>query len=287
MSKEVMIISCNMEIQHFNFAKSFIEKFNNDFDIYLIFQSHLGNQNIYTKLKVFIKRNGFIELLKRIVCRNIFSKIFLNEQKKIYEKNYEKVDLNYFYNSLSKEKVIITNDINQINIENLIKKIKPTFFLLQGGKLLKDNILNALSKTFKLHLHMGLVPYYRGGNSQFWSIYNNKINENGFTIQSVDLGIDTGSIYIRKSIIDFNEDDNQHTMFIKTHKNGIKAIIDLVSYYQKSKQLPSPISVKDKGTNYSGKMMNLCAFEYVYKNRARIFENYTNKNIVYEDLSVI
>lgn len=287
--KDVMIISCNMEIQHFNFAKSFIEKYNDDFEIFVLFQSHLKNRTFFGNLINFIKKQGFKELVKRVICKNSYSKIFANEQKQYYDKEYEHIDINYFYKKLGSDNIKITNNINDKDMEEFLYFVKPKLFLLQGGKLLKDNILNALKDSYKLHLHMGIVPFYRGGNSQFWAIYNNALNENGFTIQSVDLGIDTGSIYIRKSIIEFDKNDNQHTMFIKTHKEGIKAICSLIDFYKNNEYIPEPIPVKEKGFNYSGKMMTLCAYEYVFKNRDRIFRDYANSNKIpkFEDLSVI
>jgi methionyl-tRNA formyltransferase len=288
--KDVMVISCNMEIQHFNFVKNFTERYSDDFEIFILFQSHLKNRTFLGNVVNFVKKQGFKELIKRVICRNGYSKIFADEQKEYYDKAYEYIDMSYFYKKVGKDNIIITDNINGRNIEDFLSLIQPKFFLLQGGKLLKSNILNVLKNSYKLHLHMGIVPFYRGGNSQFWAIYNNSLNENGFTIQSIDLGIDTGDIYIRKSVIDFDENDNQHTMFIKTHKEGIKAICSLIDFYKNNKYIPKPMPVKEKGFNYSGKMMTLCVYEYVFKNRDRIFKNYSNSNKKinkFKDLSVI
>ncbi len=279
-----------MEKQHFYFVKSFVDEYKELFNISIIFQSHLFKRTFFDKLKLFIKKNSAKELLKKIICSNNYSKEFKSEQKLFYDNVYPDININYFYDVLGEEAVTITSDINSSDSVFLVNKLKPDLFLLQGGKLLKDDFLKVLQDTYILHLHLGIVPYYRGGNSQFWSIYNNKINENGFTIQSVDLGIDTGDIYIRKSVIDFKKEDTQHSMFYKTQVEGINAIKSLINFYIDNKTLPKAVKVREIGMNYSGKMMTSCANEYVSKNRERIFNDYKNIDAyfkIYEDISVI
>jgi len=287
--KKKILISCNMEIQHFYFVKSFIDKYNEDFNIKVIFQSHILHISLYKQIINYINKKGLIPLIKRVICGNKYSNIF-NDEKKVYYNNfYPKINLEDFYDLIGKENIIISNNINSVEIVKNVKEFSPELFLLQGGKILKKDFLDSLKNTYILHLHLGLVPYYRGGNSQFWSIYNNKINENGFTIQSVDLGIDTGSIYIRKSIIDFNENDTQHSMFCKTHIEGIQSIVNLIDFYIKNNFIPKAIKNNKKGKNYSGEMVTSSANEYVYLNRKRVFENYskTDKKSIYKDLSVL
>jgi len=287
--KKKILISCNMEIQHFHFVKSFIDDYKSIFDIKVIFQSHINNISLFSKTKNYIQKRGIKSLIKRVVCGNEYSSIFNNEKAKYYNEFYKKITLVDIYNEIGQENVIVTNDINSNEIAEQMKLFSPNLFLLQGGKLLNDTFINTLKNTYILHLHLGLVPFYRGGNSQFWSIYNNRINENGFTIQSVDLGIDTGSIYIRKSIVDFNENDNQHSMFCKTHLEGIDAIKKLINFYKLNDYIPNPIINDLKGKNYTGKMVTASANEYVFLNRNRIFKIYSksDKKIIYKDLSVL
>lgn len=289
MSKKKILISCNMGIQHFYFAKAFIEKYNDKFEIKVLFQSHLEKQNKLTRALNIIKKEGFLKLLRKIVCNNQNGRIFQIQQKEIYQKFYGEIDLEFFMKILGKDNVYISSDVNSKESVDIVREFCPDIFLLQGGKLLKNDFIKALYKAYILHLHLGVVPYYRGGNSQFWSIYNNAVNENGFTIQSVDLGIDTGAIYIRKSIVDFDESDNHHTMYCKTQLAGIDAIKSLIDYFIINNNIPKPINVSEKGFNYTGKMVTESAKEYVSLNTKRIMEHYsiTDKNVVFEDISVI
>lgn len=289
MNKKKILISCNMGIQHFYFTKAFIEKYQEKFEIKVLFQSHLEKQNKLTRAFNIIKKDGLLKLLRKIVCNNQYGKISQIQQKEIYQNFYGEVDLDFFMSTLGRGNVYISSDVNSKESIDLVKEFSPDIFLLQGGKLLKDDFIKTLHKSYILHLHLGIVPYYRGGNSQFWSIYNNAVNENGFTIQSVDLGIDTGAIYIRKSIIDFNHLDNHHTMYCKTQLAGIDAIKSLIDYYVENNYIPKPKNVSEKGFNYTGKMVTESAKEYVNLNTKRVMEQYSksNKSIVFEDISVI
>lgn len=287
--RKKILISCNMGIQHIYFAKSFIEKYKNDFEIKILFQSHIEETSFFKKVLTFAKKNGFTALSKKVLCKSKYTNIINKEKKDYYNSFYSDVKLDDLYETLGKDNIIISNDVNSSNSINFVKKFSPHIFLLQGGKLLKNEFIECLSHSYILHLHLGIVPYYRGGSSQFWSIYNNAIEENGFTIQSVDLGIDTGSIYIRKTVKDFDLNDTHHSMYCKTQIEGINAIKSLIDYYISNDTIPSPIHVVEKGVNYSANMITDSAKEYVCLNRERVILNHKKNNPLspYKDISVI
>lgn len=263
-----------MGIQHFHFVKSFVDKYSNDVEFFILFQGHLDKKlSIFEKIKKLIKKSGFKGLVRRFIDDNKYAKIMNKEKNEYYNSFYPFVNLDTINNLVPKKNILITDNINSQESIAFLGSCNPDLFLLQGGKLIRNEFLQKI-KCNILHLHLGIVPLYRGGNSQFWSIYNNAINENGYTVQSVDLGIDTGAIYVREYVNDFNIDDNEHSMYCKTQLKGIESIKKLIDYYLKNTTLPIPIVEKEHGVNYGGNIMVESAKEYVYKNRKRVMSNY-------------
>ncbi|MBA5762798.1 hypothetical protein H2O73_10620 [Vibrio sp. 404] len=284
-----ILISCNMEIQHFYFVKCFIEKYKDNFEIKVIFQSHLKKRGKVNNLINLLKKQSVDRLIKNIMLENKYGKLLKAEQTTTYNDFYGNIELDYFVRTIGEENIHITSNVNSNEIVDLVNQYAPDIFLLQGGKLLNNAFINALGDAYILHLHLGNVPFYRGGNSQFWAIYNNAVNENGFTIQSVDLGIDTGAIYIRRSVVNFDHKDGHHSMYCKTQLAGIEAIESLIDFYVNNGKLPSPITVSEKGFNYTGKMVTESANEYVFLNRERVMSRHleSDKQPAFEDISVI
>ncbi|OOF20696.1 hypothetical protein BZJ19_16955 [Salinivibrio proteolyticus] len=274
-----------MEPQHFYFVKSILEKYEEHFEIKVIFQSHLRKSKFRA-----LRKHGLISAIRKRLCNhNKYGKLLKSEKIKIYNIFYDDIGLDFFISKIGEKNTIVCSDINSDEVVRFVHDFQPDLFLLQGGRLLRQNFLTALDRAYILHLHLGIVPYYRGGNSQFWTIYNNAVNENGFTIQSVDLNIDTGAIYIRKSIVDFDENDNHHSMYCKTQLAGIESLKKLIEFYMINNYIPKPIEVTEKGFNYTGKMVTESACKYVFLNGKEVLSSYCRspKKPAYKNISVI
>tara|TARA_R100001082_G_scaffold109286_1_gene86151 strand:- start:2986 stop:3699 length:714 start_codon:yes stop_codon:yes gene_type:complete len=103
--------------------------------------------------------------------------------------------------------------INEDKVANLLRDKDPDYVLVFGTSLLRDNIYK-IPKYGSINIHTGIVDYFRGVDSVFWSIYNNEPRGIGATIHYINDGIDTGPIieYARPKLA---ADDNINTVFFK------------------------------------------------------------------------
>lgn len=145
----------------------------------------------------------FIQKLKYIrkFILNFIFRYFFKEVMKEYENEQE-----YFFGKFKKtfennikNRNVVVKDFADLGISinssqgiNLLKKFNSDFTLVMGSAILCEDIIKN-SKVI-LNIHTGLSPYYRGGNSNFWPIYNLQPNFCGLTIHLMTSGIDSGPI---------------------------------------------------------------------------------------------
>jgi folate-dependent phosphoribosylglycinamide formyltransferase PurN len=67
-----------------------------------------------------------------------------------------------------------------------------------GTNILKESVFS-IPRLGSINLHQGLAPFYRGGPSIFWELYNGE-GEVGLTIHFVASRVDTGDIVLQRTI---------------------------------------------------------------------------------------
>jgi methionyl-tRNA formyltransferase len=77
------------------------------------------------------------------------------------------------------------------------RALAPDLLVLVGADIAPQALLE-IPRLGSLNPHYGLLPRYRGMNVTEWSIYHD--DPVGVTVHAVDPGIDTGPIYMRRSI---------------------------------------------------------------------------------------
>lgn len=70
--------------------------------------------------------------------------------------------------------------------------------------LIKPEVL-ALFKEPAINCHISLLPWNRGANPNFWSVYEN--TPKGVTIHEIDAGLDTGPVVAQKKINEFSSEE--------------------------------------------------------------------------------
>jgi len=154
------------------------------------------------------------ERSKSYIQKIIHNKIILNDiillsNNSIIKKYTSKQKILSFQNGFqideSVEKTLRNNKLNfkkfnfsEINHPKLIKyliNLDSKYFIFSGGGILKTEILN-IGKKF-LHLHPGIVPYFRGSTCFYYSILKN--NDCGVTAFIMDESLDTGNIVLKKT----------------------------------------------------------------------------------------
>ena len=84
-------------------------------------------------------------------------------------------------------------DINHRELVGYLSKINLDYCIFTGGGILKRQILNLNTKF--IHLHPGIVPYYRGSTCFYYSIL--KDGNCGVSAYIMDENLDTGDLILQ------------------------------------------------------------------------------------------
>lgn len=150
---------------------------------------------------------------------------------------------------------IIRHNASQVNSPAWMDQValfEPDLIVLFGASLLRPEFIKKYKGRI-FNLHIGLSQHYRGTNSNFWPIYENKLEYLGATIHHVDDGIDTGDIILQDTIR-LEPDDDEESLGGKTIILGTELMITAIKHW-KSHSL-SVRRLKSKGKNYLSKNFN-------------------------------
>lgn len=89
-------------------------------------------------------------------------------------------------------------NVNEQPCVDLIKKIKPDLLISFGTGKLKSGILEI--NTTKINIHRGILPEYRGLDSDLWAAYFNDFKNIGTTIHTIEERLDTGAIIAQERV---------------------------------------------------------------------------------------
>jgi methionyl-tRNA formyltransferase len=122
---------------------------------------------------------------------------YYENQQNLYEKK------NWFKN----KKLEIKKKLNFINVKNInnlktvkfVNTFKPDIIFSFGISKLTKACINKISKTI-YNFHGGDSMYYRGLDSQLWSLYHNDRRGLKVTLHEVDSKLDTGRVVYKKEL---------------------------------------------------------------------------------------
>lgn len=181
--------------------KYFIKKLSENFDVLDIYVQK--KRNYYNEAK-----------------RSEFVKKHFNMLEKT-EKDFFKGEYDFKFNEV--------DNINDKNIIDKAKRLKPDFIALFGTSILNDEWLNSFDGKI-INLHLGLSPFYRGSATLFWPFAYDELECIGATIHIARQRVDSGEIIFRvKPKIEVG--DNYYTINYKTIKIGIDSFSEAVKRY--------------------------------------------------------
>lgn len=166
------------------------------------------------------KENQRLKKNKSKVIKNYFKKV-----KKIEKKIFKNINLNKFKDKAKIENIKY-NSLNDIKIKS------NTFFnsdayIVFGSSIIRGKILKFLNKKFCINIHLGISPYYRGSNCNFWACVDRKFEYVGATIHKLTKDLDGGPI-IYHCLPKFNQNPMVFSM------NAVKsACISLDKFFKK------------------------------------------------------
>ncbi len=159
------------------------------------------------------------------------SKIFKNEYLKFLKK--KKINL----------KTIQFGDLNLLKKKNLKNFLSSDTYIVFGSSFIKGWLLKFLIKNKALNIHMGISPYYKGTDCNFWALYDKKYNYVGSTIHLLSKKLDGGPILFH-TIPEFHKDPFFYSMLaVKS------AIIGLVNFLKNKKNIKLNIAPQSDKEN--------------------------------------
>jgi methionyl-tRNA formyltransferase len=128
----------------------------------------------YIRSKITKKKKEYFKIVRKTE-KKIFGRIILKKNVKKISFNYGKLKLH----QLSKYK----------NFKSAKK------FLIFGSSYIKSELFEFLKKKNCLNIHMGVMPYYRGTDCNFWAIYDKQFSKVGATLMLLSKKIDDGKVF--------------------------------------------------------------------------------------------
>ena len=89
---------------------------------------------------------------------------------------------------------LVFGDLNKCKLKFLSKFLKSDLYIVFGSSYIKGDLVNFLIKKKAINIHMGVSPYYRGTDCNFWALYDNNPHLAGSTIHLLSSGLDSGPI---------------------------------------------------------------------------------------------
>ena len=84
-------------------------------------------------------------------------------------------------------------DLNKCD-ENLLSDFKGDIYLVYGSSIYKKTLGRFFSKKKAINIHVGVSPYYRGTDCNFWALYDGNPHLVGSTIHFLSKRLDSGPI---------------------------------------------------------------------------------------------
>jgi len=160
------------------------------------------------------RHNYLINLLSEICdelyvvqeCGTIFPGIIpghypASESMKKYFQNVIDAQKLLFGNSYVNEKnknikllPLHMGDLNKYSVNLLKAFLKSDFYVVFGSSYIKGELVDFLVENKAINIHMGVSPYYRGTDCNFWALYDDNPNLVGATIHMLSKGLDSGPI---------------------------------------------------------------------------------------------
>lgn len=164
------------------------------------------------------------------------STIFHGDKDSFYKKS--KIKKNYFLNVKKAEKKIFAEneisinkkinlkilqhgDLNLLNKIDLKSYLSSDIYIVFGASFIKGWLLKFLKKKRAINIHMGISPYYKGTDCNFWAVKDKQMGYVGATIHLLSENLDGGPI-LYHAISEFHPNTFIYTM--STTKSAIKSL---------------------------------------------------------------
>ena len=165
-------------------------------------------------LSVVIRNSGH-QVYEVIETRLKQNKATISCEVEAHFQSRKQVELDFFSDlvdrlNVKNSKEIKCLDINSNDVVEYAKKLEVDLVITFGCSIIKTPLLEIFNRKI-LGIHLGLSPYYRGSGTNFFPFVNNELGAVGYTLMSLNEGVDTGDI-IHQSYADMIYGDSIHTV---------------------------------------------------------------------------
>ena len=182
--------------------------------------------NIATKLNVIQEKKTFFSNQNKIsnLMKNYFLKVD-EAQKKIFGNTaIDKKNKNIKLLSLG------NNELEKCSLNFLSDFLNSDIFIVFGSSFIKKDLVNFLIDHKALNIHLGISPYYRGTDCNFWALFDNNPHLVGATIHLLSKGLDSGQI-LYHALSEIKEDPFIYTM------SAVKSAFESIAQKIKNKTI--------------------------------------------------
>ncbi len=177
-----------------------------------------------------------------------------DEDMNKYFKNVQNAEKEIFGDSEIKKKKdnvkiikILFGELSNYSLSKLSNFLKSDLYIVFGSSYIKGELIDFLIKNKAINVHMGVSPFYRGTDCNFWALYDNNPHLVGATIHMLSKGIDSGPILFH-AMSNVKKNPFEYTM--STVKSAFHSLIERIK--NKSIYEISPIEQnKNKQIRYS------------------------------------
>lgn len=174
-------------------------------NILLIVGTQLRHQYFLASILEHFNVIGIIEYERTLVQAPKLNKDFFLKAdlkiEKIHLNNLKNKEIEYFWEKVSKInkenlhilKVKNSKELNSKETINWVKKLECDLMLDYGSGILENDILDILPE-WKINLHGGISPYYKGSATLLWPFYMQQPELVGMTFHLLTKNIDGGEI---------------------------------------------------------------------------------------------
>ncbi len=191
------------------------------------------------------RHNYFINLLSEISdelfviqeCGTIFQGVVpghypKSETMEKYFTQVRKAQNLFFGNSYVNNKLrnikifpMLMGDLTKCNLNLLSDFLKSDIYIVFGSSYIKGDLVNFLVSKRAINIHMGVSPYYRGCDCNFWALNDKNPHLVGSTIHLLSKGLDNGPM-LYHAMSKIKTDPFEYTM--STVKSALHSIVERI-----------------------------------------------------------
>lgn len=160
---------------------------------------------------------------KNLIETNYFRKV-----KKAEQLIFGRLSLNK--NNFKQRMKLRYKELSNLKLKSVKNFLKSDLYIVFGSSIIRGDLLNFLIKKKCINIHMGVSPFYRGTNCNFWATYDKNFHLIGSTIHYLHKNIDQGPI-LYHAISETVKNPIHNSMA------AVKAAIFSIAYYINNKKI--------------------------------------------------